>query len=170
MPYKAVRLTRSAKIHKSRPAAPLKQRRSDFDTEKALEAMVNSSRQDRRGMGAYMKYGFIPVDVEGEATSKTLEYAYDDWCVARMAEDMGRRSGSEYNQGTLTTAAIQGLLQVGLLGLGGQARRGAATLHVNQHEGQLSHYSQSQSLALERQTGAGSSGHCQVSGKRRSDS
>lgn len=61
----------------------------DFDTEKALEAMVNSSRQDRRGMGAYMKYGFIPIDVEGEATSKTLEYAYDDWCVARMADDLG---------------------------------------------------------------------------------
>ncbi|MBO6026145.1 MAG: GH92 family glycosyl hydrolase [Bacteroidales bacterium] len=61
-----------------------------FDCEKALEAMVNSSRQDRRGMGAYVKYGFIPVDVEGEATSKTLEYAYDDWCVARMAEAMGK--------------------------------------------------------------------------------
>ena len=60
-----------------------------FDAEKALEAMVSSSRQDRRGMGAYVKYGFIPVDVEGEAVSKTLEYAYDDWCVARMAEDMG---------------------------------------------------------------------------------
>ena len=61
-----------------------------FDAEKALEAMVNSSRQDRRGMGAYVKYGFIPVDVEGEAVSKTLEYAYDDWCVARMAEAMGK--------------------------------------------------------------------------------
>ena len=62
----------------------------NFDTNKALDAMASSSRQDRRGMGAYIKYGFIPVDVEGEATSKTLEYAYDDWCVARMAEDMGR--------------------------------------------------------------------------------
>ena len=62
----------------------------DFDTEKALEAMVASSKDDFRGMGAYMKYGFIPVDVEGEATSKTLEYAYDDWCVARMAEAMGK--------------------------------------------------------------------------------
>ena len=62
----------------------------DFDTEKALEAMVASSKDDFRGMSAYMKYGFIPVDVEGEATSKTLEYAYDDWCVARMAEDMGK--------------------------------------------------------------------------------
>ena len=62
----------------------------DSDTEKALEAMVASSKDDFRGMGAYMKYGFIPVDVEGEATSKTLEYAYDDWCVARMAEAMGK--------------------------------------------------------------------------------
>ena len=61
-----------------------------FDYEKALEAMVNSSRQDRRGMGVYVKYGFIPVDMEGEAVSKTLEYAYDDWCVARMAEAMGK--------------------------------------------------------------------------------
>ena len=62
----------------------------DFDTEKALEAMVNSSKDDFRGMGAYMKYGYIPIDMEGEATSKTLEYAYDDWCVARMAEAMGK--------------------------------------------------------------------------------
>ena len=61
-----------------------------FDAEKALEAMVNSSRQDRRGMGVYVKYGFIPVDMEGEAVSKTLEYAFDDWCVARMAEAMGK--------------------------------------------------------------------------------
>ena len=63
----------------------------DFDTEKALEAMVASSKMDFRGMGAYMKYGYIPIEVEGEATSKTLEYAYDDWCVARMAEDMGKK-------------------------------------------------------------------------------
>ena len=62
----------------------------DFDTEKALEAMVASQKDDFRGMGAYMKYGYIPIEAEGEATSKTLEYAYDDWCVARMAEDMGK--------------------------------------------------------------------------------
>ena len=63
----------------------------DFDTEKALEAMVASSKMDFRGMGAYMKYGYIPIEAEGEATSKTLEYAYDDWCVARMAEAMGKQ-------------------------------------------------------------------------------
>ena len=63
----------------------------DFDAEKALEAMAESSRQERRGMGSYMRYGFIPVDHEGEATSKTLEYAYDDWCVARLAEALGHQ-------------------------------------------------------------------------------
>ena len=63
----------------------------DFDAEKALEAMVNSSRMDFRGMGAYMRYGYIPIEAEGEAVSKTLEYAYDDWCVARMAEAMGKQ-------------------------------------------------------------------------------
>ena len=61
----------------------------DFDTKKALEAMVASQKDDFRGMSAYMKYGYIPIETEGEAVSKTLEYAYDDWCVARMAEDMG---------------------------------------------------------------------------------
>ena len=63
----------------------------DFDTEKALEAMVHTSRTDFRGRGAYMKYGYIPIEAEGEAVSKTLEYAYDDWCVARMAEAMGKQ-------------------------------------------------------------------------------
>ena len=62
----------------------------NFDAEKALEAMVATSKTDFRGMGAYMKYGYIPVEAEGEATSKILEYAYDDWCVARMAEVMGK--------------------------------------------------------------------------------
>ena len=60
-----------------------------FNAKVALDAMANSSRQDRRGMGAYVQYGFIPVDKEGEATSKTLEYAYDDWCVGRLAEALG---------------------------------------------------------------------------------
>ena len=67
----------------------------DFDTEKALEAMVNSANMDFRGMGAYRKFGYIPIDVEGEAVSKTLEYAYDDWCIARMAEDMGKTDIAE---------------------------------------------------------------------------
>ncbi len=34
-------------------------------------------------------YGYIPADWENESVSKTLEYAYDDWCIARMADRLG---------------------------------------------------------------------------------
>ena len=40
---------------------------------------------DYRGLGYYRKMGFIPCDLEEEAVSKTLEYAYDDWAVAHLA-------------------------------------------------------------------------------------
>ena len=60
-----------------------------YDTEKAFEAMKHSATQDKFGLEAYKKYGFIPVDEESESVSKTLEYAYDDWTIAQMAKAMG---------------------------------------------------------------------------------
>jgi predicted alpha-1,2-mannosidase len=42
------------------------------------------------GLGAYMKYGYVPIDLEKEGASKTLEYAYDDWTIAQMARALGR--------------------------------------------------------------------------------
>jgi predicted alpha-1,2-mannosidase len=60
-----------------------------FDAAKALEAMKHSANQDRLGLKYYKHLGFIPGDKEGESVSKTLEYAYDDWCIARMAHSMG---------------------------------------------------------------------------------
>jgi len=62
-----------------------------FDADKALEAMVNRANEDFFGLGYYKKYGYIAADAEGESVSKTLEYAYDDWCIARMAEKMGKK-------------------------------------------------------------------------------
>jgi len=44
---------------------------------------------DYRGLGLYRKLGFIPADLEEEATSKTLEYAYDDWALAALARAVG---------------------------------------------------------------------------------
>jgi predicted alpha-1,2-mannosidase len=38
-----------------------------------------------------MKLGYVPIDLEPEAASKTVEYAFDDWTIARMAERMGRK-------------------------------------------------------------------------------
>ena len=43
------------------------------------------------GIGDYMKLGYVPIDKEGEAASKTVEYAFDDWTIARMAADHGPR-------------------------------------------------------------------------------
>ena len=61
-----------------------------YDTEKAFEAMKHSATRDKFGLEAYKKYGFIPVDEESESVSKTLEYAYDDWTIAQMANAMGK--------------------------------------------------------------------------------
>ena len=46
---------------------------------------------DYRGLGYYRKMGYIPCDVEDEAVSKTLEYAYDDWAVAHLARAAGKQ-------------------------------------------------------------------------------
>lgn len=62
----------------------------DFDADRALEAMVHSATLDHYGLDAYRRDGFIGADEEGESVSKTLEYAYDDACIARMADAMGR--------------------------------------------------------------------------------
>lgn len=50
---------------------------------------------DYRGLGWYRKLGYIPADEEGEAVSKTLEYAYDDWSLAQLAEGVGARTEAE---------------------------------------------------------------------------
>lgn len=70
----------------------------NFDPKKALEACVATANIDEyRGIGLYKKYGYVPYDVtdhynsENWSLSKTLEYAYDDYCIARMAEKLGER-------------------------------------------------------------------------------
>ncbi len=63
-----------------------------FDAERALEAMKHSAELDHLGLRWYRELGYIPGDREGESVSKTLEYAYDDWCIARMAKALGQRS------------------------------------------------------------------------------
>jgi predicted alpha-1,2-mannosidase len=60
-----------------------------FDKLKALEAMKASADQDHLGLKAYKQFGYIPADKEVEEVSKTLEYAYDDWCIAQFAKDLG---------------------------------------------------------------------------------
>jgi len=62
-----------------------------YDTNAALEAMVASANYGPYdGIAQYRELGYVPIDEEGEAASKTLEYAFDDWTIARMAQAMGR--------------------------------------------------------------------------------
>jgi len=63
---------------------------SGFDREKAFVAMKHSAELKHFGLGAYMDRGYISVEDERESVSKTLEYAYDDWCIAEMARLLGR--------------------------------------------------------------------------------
>ena len=61
-----------------------------FDPKEALAAMVASATYaPYGGLGDYMKLGYVPIDREPEAASKTVEYAYDDWTIAQMAKAMG---------------------------------------------------------------------------------
>ncbi|WP_369915564.1 GH92 family glycosyl hydrolase [Xanthomonas sp. NCPPB 3005] len=62
-----------------------------YDSDAALEAMVASADYGPYdGIAQYRELGYVPIDEEGEAASKTLEYAFDDWTIARMAQAMGR--------------------------------------------------------------------------------
>jgi predicted alpha-1,2-mannosidase len=61
-----------------------------FDAERALEAMVASATADHRGLQYYKRYGYVPSELEPESVTKTLEYAFDDWAIAAMAEAVGR--------------------------------------------------------------------------------
>lgn len=69
----------------------------DFDAEKALEACITTANLDNyRGIGLYKKKGYVPYNVKDEynsenwSLSRTLEYAFDDYCIAEMARKMGK--------------------------------------------------------------------------------
>jgi predicted alpha-1,2-mannosidase len=69
----------------------------DFDEQKAYEAMVKDAMvksdikgQGRNGIEYYTQLGYVPADKVKEATARTLEFAYDDFCVAQMASALKR--------------------------------------------------------------------------------
>jgi len=70
----------------------------NFDIALAYEACVRSSMAKDRQIDLYEALGFIPVDEHHEnwSVSKTLEYAYDDWCIAQFAKDLGKEEDYKY--------------------------------------------------------------------------
>jgi predicted alpha-1,2-mannosidase len=63
-----------------------------FDAAKALKAMQRYAEGPRFGLPLYRASGFLSNDKEAESVSKTLEYAYDDWCIAQMAKALGQQT------------------------------------------------------------------------------
>jgi predicted alpha-1,2-mannosidase len=62
----------------------------DFDKNRALEASVNTANVSYfDGLGEYIDYNYVPDDLSHSSVSKTLEYAYNDWCIAQMANKVG---------------------------------------------------------------------------------
>lgn len=78
----------------------------DFDVEKAYEAIRHSGFYQTEGIlfpSSDVKhnimpkakllneqFGYIPCDIEKESVGKALEYAYNDWCIAQMAKELGK--------------------------------------------------------------------------------
>lgn len=69
---------------------------TDVDPERIYKAIKASAMQDQFGIDLYKQYGYIPSELELEAVSKTLEYAYDDWAIARMATALGKDEDAVY--------------------------------------------------------------------------
>ena len=67
-----------------------------FDYEKTFEAAKKSAMEDIFGLKSYQLNGYISVEDEHESVSKTLEYAYDDWCIAQMALILNKKEDYEY--------------------------------------------------------------------------
>ena len=76
----------------------------NFDLEKAYQAVRKNAMETppsdhpskgRRALEAYIKYGYLPYTEIRESVSRTLEYAFNDWCVAQLAKELGKTDDYE---------------------------------------------------------------------------
>ena len=68
-----------------------------FDYERAYEAMKTTAMNKHYDcLPDYDRNGYVPFDKEAESVSKTLEYAYDDYCIARAAQTLGKTDDYKY--------------------------------------------------------------------------
>lgn len=68
-----------------------------FDPLRAYNAAKTTAMNpDYDGLAAYRRLGWVPCDEENESVSKTLEYAFDDYCIAQMAKTLGKQEDYNY--------------------------------------------------------------------------
>lgn len=68
-----------------------------FDYQEAFAAMKATANEEIRETDHYIKYGFVPEDLDPRqrGVTKTVEYAFDDWCIAQVAQKLGLRDDYE---------------------------------------------------------------------------
>lgn len=69
----------------------------DYDAEAVYQAMRDTAMQNYNGLAEYRKSGYIYSSGGGQkqSVSRTLEYAYDDWCIAQMAQALGHKEDAQ---------------------------------------------------------------------------
>ncbi len=81
-----------------------------FDYEKAYKAAKHSAELDHFGLAGYKRRGYVAVEDENESVSKTLEYAYNDWCLMSMGATLyNMRSLNKVNSGPNDAAYLKAL-------------------------------------------------------------
>jgi predicted alpha-1,2-mannosidase len=65
-------------------------------TRRWLDREPHTPYEARAGLTYYKELGFIPTDKTDEAASRTIEDAYDDWCVAQVAKALGKQKDYEF--------------------------------------------------------------------------
>ena len=84
--YHAVPMILEAYVHLAEKDGTL----AGYSPKQLLDAMVATSNRTPE-QREYARQGYLSSEVDNESVSKTLEYAYDDWCIARMAEIVGEK-------------------------------------------------------------------------------
>lgn len=83
-----------------------------IDVQKAYRAMLKSATQHERGVEDYRRYGYLPQDKHGWSVTITLEYAFDDWCIAQVAKKLGKQQ--DYEDFMKRSGSYQQLFDPGL--------------------------------------------------------
>ena len=88
-----------------------------FNAESAYQQMRDTAMQNRNGLDTYKRLGYVASTPGGTATSRTIEYTFDDWCIAKMAVALGHpedakrfyeRAANYYNLFDRTTEFFRG--------------------------------------------------------------
>ena len=140
--------------------------------ESSLGGLVHDRRTDGRvilHLRDAPRFGAVGDESVGEQDDGRHVLHGDASRLEGVVETVARRRGGHHDRRALAVAAVEGLLEVALLGFRRQARRGASALHVHDHQRQFGHHGQSQRLALERQARAGGGRHGEVPGIGRAD-